>query len=211
MKRLLLAFATLVAAGVLAPTSSTAPVAIANGGGNGTFDGSTPGSHFGFGVVFSDETLGGIENADTVVAAAMRESFARWTDIDITLDGRLLPGQSSDEFLHELRQIIGNDAEITNVRNTPSLTEAPLGPFFDELKTIVAELDPGSKAVPSLLTAVTDARLFARIGIPTYGFGPVKLHRDMPLWTLFHSADERIPVEGLRFGVEAIYRLLQRY
>ncbi|WP_022885495.1 bifunctional salicylyl-CoA 5-hydroxylase/oxidoreductase [Glaciibacter superstes] len=46
-----------------------------------------PDDTFGFGVVFSDETLGGIENADTVVAAAMRESFARWTDIDITLDG----------------------------------------------------------------------------------------------------------------------------
>lgn len=38
---------------------------------------------FGFGVVFSDETLGGIENADTVVSARMSEQFARWTDIDI--------------------------------------------------------------------------------------------------------------------------------
>ena len=61
MKRLLLAFATLVAAGVLAPTSATAPVAIANGGGNGTFDGSTPGSHFGFGVVFGSSASGHFE------------------------------------------------------------------------------------------------------------------------------------------------------
>ncbi len=38
---------------------------------------------FGFGVVFSDETLGGIENADTTIAAAMSARFARWTDIDI--------------------------------------------------------------------------------------------------------------------------------
>ncbi|WP_223170579.1 NAD(P)-binding protein [Microbacterium sp. NIBRBAC000506063] len=43
---------------------------------------------FGFGVVFSDETLGGIENADTVVAGRMAEQFARWTDIDITFRGR---------------------------------------------------------------------------------------------------------------------------
>ncbi|MEA5454197.1 bifunctional salicylyl-CoA 5-hydroxylase/oxidoreductase [Sinomonas sp. JGH33] len=42
---------------------------------------------FGFGVVFSDETLGGIGNADTVVAEYMSERFARWTDIDITLNG----------------------------------------------------------------------------------------------------------------------------
>jgi anthraniloyl-CoA monooxygenase len=42
---------------------------------------------FGFGVVFSDETLGGIGNADTVVAQYMSKHFARWTDIDISLNG----------------------------------------------------------------------------------------------------------------------------
>jgi anthraniloyl-CoA monooxygenase len=40
---------------------------------------------FGFGVVFSDETLGGIEQADAVVYEAMRREFARWDDIDIVL------------------------------------------------------------------------------------------------------------------------------
>jgi anthraniloyl-CoA monooxygenase len=38
---------------------------------------------FGFGVVFSDETLGGIEHADPVIFAAMRREFARWDDIDV--------------------------------------------------------------------------------------------------------------------------------
>ena len=38
---------------------------------------------FGFGVVFSDETLGGIEHADPAVYAAMEREFARWDDIDI--------------------------------------------------------------------------------------------------------------------------------
>lgn len=41
------------------------------------------GDTFGFGVVFSDETLGGIANADTTIAAQMATKFARWTDIDI--------------------------------------------------------------------------------------------------------------------------------
>ncbi len=47
-----------------------------------------PDDTFGFGVVFSDETLGGIENADTEFAAAMASRFARWTDIDIHFRGR---------------------------------------------------------------------------------------------------------------------------
>ncbi|MEW1911868.1 bifunctional salicylyl-CoA 5-hydroxylase/oxidoreductase [Kitasatospora sp. NPDC085895] len=46
-----------------------------------------PDDTFGFGVVFSDETLGGIENADPEFAAAMADRFARWTDIDIHFDG----------------------------------------------------------------------------------------------------------------------------
>jgi hypothetical protein len=61
MTRVLLAFAALVATGVLAPTSATVPLPIANGGGNGTFDGSTPGSHFGFGVVFGSPASGHFE------------------------------------------------------------------------------------------------------------------------------------------------------
>ncbi|MEO7070424.1 MAG: bifunctional salicylyl-CoA 5-hydroxylase/oxidoreductase [Nostocoides sp.] len=47
-----------------------------------------PDDTFGFGVVFSDETLGGIESADTAIYEAMESRFARWTDIDVAVDGR---------------------------------------------------------------------------------------------------------------------------
>jgi len=42
---------------------------------------------FGFGVVFSDETLGGIEHADLEIFQAMRHEFARWDDIDVHFRG----------------------------------------------------------------------------------------------------------------------------
>lgn len=42
---------------------------------------------FGFGVVLSDETLGGIEHADPVVYAALQKDFTRWDDIDIVHRG----------------------------------------------------------------------------------------------------------------------------
>jgi anthraniloyl-CoA monooxygenase len=47
-----------------------------------------PEDTFGFGVVFSDETLGGIEHADPAVFEAMRARFARWDDIDVHYRGR---------------------------------------------------------------------------------------------------------------------------
>src|SRR2546421_8526185 len=44
---------------------------------------------FGFGVVFSDETLTVFEHADRESFAAITERFARWTDIDIHHRGEL--------------------------------------------------------------------------------------------------------------------------
>ena len=44
---------------------------------------------FGFGVVFSDETLGGIEHADPVVFAQMQREFAIWDDIDVHFKGEV--------------------------------------------------------------------------------------------------------------------------
>ncbi|MGV9776240.1 bifunctional salicylyl-CoA 5-hydroxylase/oxidoreductase [Streptosporangium sp. NPDC003464] len=70
-----------------------------------------PGDTFGFGVVFSDETLGGIENADTVIYQQMESRFARWTDIDITFNatsftvgGQGFAAMGRKELLHILQK-----------------------------------------------------------------------------------------------------------
>ncbi|MET9088393.1 bifunctional salicylyl-CoA 5-hydroxylase/oxidoreductase [Streptomyces sp. NPDC004237] len=70
-----------------------------------------PDDTFGFGVVFSDETLGGIDNADTVFAEAMSRRFARWTDIDIhyrgeshTVGGQGFAAMSRKELLRLLQE-----------------------------------------------------------------------------------------------------------
>jgi acetylornithine deacetylase/succinyl-diaminopimelate desuccinylase-like protein len=130
--------------------------------------------------------------------------------VQITIDGRLLPGQTSEEFMREVRDLIGKDLEI-EPRHTPSFTEAPVDGFFAQFQPIIDEMDPGAIVVPTLVSGVTDARFFARLGTPTYGFGPVKLSRDMPFWSLFHSADERIPVDGLLAGCRAVFRVVEQY
>jgi anthraniloyl-CoA monooxygenase len=49
-----------------------------------------PDDTFGFGVVFSDETLGGIENADPGIYQQMEREFARWDDIDVHYRGEVI-------------------------------------------------------------------------------------------------------------------------
>ncbi|MCX8527668.1 MAG: hypothetical protein ORN20_05955, partial [Candidatus Nanopelagicales bacterium] len=49
-----------------------------------------PDDTFGFGVVFSDQTLSGIKASDRGAFDDMGRSFAYWDDIDISLDGHHL-------------------------------------------------------------------------------------------------------------------------
>src|SRR6266849_2589409 len=49
-----------------------------------------PDETFGFGVVFSEETLGGIEHADLTVEKAMKTEFAEWDDIDVHYRARVI-------------------------------------------------------------------------------------------------------------------------
>jgi acetylornithine deacetylase/succinyl-diaminopimelate desuccinylase-like protein len=62
-----------------------------------------------------------------------------------------------------------------------------------------------------LLTGTSDARHFARLGIQTYGFLPLRLPKGFTPIGLVHGADERVPVDALEFGTQAILRALQRF
>ena len=83
--------------------------------------------------------------------------------------------------------------------------------LYDTLVDILREADPEGTPGPLLMAGATDARHFSRLGIQTYGFTPMKMPPGFDFWKLAHGADERIPVEALDFGIEAIYKLLQRF
>ena len=76
---------------------------------------------------------------------------------------------------------------------------------------VLREADPSGTPVPLLLAAITDARHFSRLGIQSYGFLPMQLPPEMRFMDLIHAADERIPVDAIRFGTDAVFEVLQRY
>jgi acetylornithine deacetylase/succinyl-diaminopimelate desuccinylase-like protein len=61
------------------------------------------------------------------------------------------------------------------------------------------------------MPGVSDARFFARLGIQTYGFTPMKLPADFNFWSGVHGADERIPADAVEFGANAITEALRRF
>ena len=133
-------------------------------------------------------------------------------EIVLDLDGRLLPGYGPDGLVSEVREVLGQSVadgvEIEVVKWEPGPPEADLA-FFPALERVMREMDPEGIPVPILLPGATDARHFARLGIQTYGFLPMVLPRAFNFSRLVHGPDERIPVEALHFGVEAIYRLIR--
>ncbi len=123
----------------------------------------------------------------------------------------VLPGYSPEDLVAELRRIAGKEVELEVTHPGEIVPVKPDMGLFDTLCEILREGDPQGVPAPLLLTAPTDARHFARLGIQTYGFQPMKLPPDVDIVRLSHGADERIPVEALEFGTAAIYRVLQRF
>ena len=132
------------------------------------------------------------------------------SQITLDLDGRLLPGYQPEQMLAELRKLIGSDFEIEVVRHDPGPVQTDMG-LFETLANIIKEKDPNGHPIPLVLTGVTDARFFNLIGIQTYGFLPMTLPNEFKFTSVVHAANERIPVEAMDFGTQAIFEGLQRF
>jgi acetylornithine deacetylase/succinyl-diaminopimelate desuccinylase-like protein len=132
------------------------------------------------------------------------------SEIELELDGRALPGFSPDELFAEVQALVGDDIEIELVRHDPGPSAPDLG-LFESLAGIIRELDPDGIPIPLLQIGVTDGRFFSRAGVQTYGFLPMRLPEGFQFAKLIHAADERIPVDALEFGAEAVWRAVQRF
>lgn len=131
------------------------------------------------------------------------------SEVELGLDGRLLPGFQPEDMTRELRALLGDDFDLEIVMFDPG-PAAPNLSLFDTLGAVLRELDPEGIAVPLVLSGVTDARFFTRLGIQTYGFTPLKLPDDFNFIRTIHAADERVPVEALDFGTQAIFKAMQK-
>lgn len=131
------------------------------------------------------------------------------SEVEIALDVRLLPGFSFKDVASEIRAATGVEVELEILREEPDQPEPDMS-LFDTIAGVLKECDPEAIPMPMLLSAVTDGRWFSKLGIQTYGFTPMRLPPGLNFASLIHAADERIPVEAVGFGREAIIKLLRR-
>lgn len=132
------------------------------------------------------------------------------TEIVVDLDGRVLPGHTPADLVRELEGLAGDLVEFGVVEEEPAPAASADLTLYPMLADIIRRRDPGSAPIPALLPGYTDARYFAKLGIQTYGFLPMRLPREIGV-DLIHAPDERVPGDAIRFGTECLLEAIQRY
>jgi acetylornithine deacetylase/succinyl-diaminopimelate desuccinylase-like protein len=155
-----------------------------------------------------DSALHNTVNA-TIVSGGLKVNVIP-SEVQVQLDGRLLPGFGPEDMLRELRAVVGLDPELEVQLVGPAQPEIDLSQL-ELFASVLREADPGCVPLPYLVTGGTDARHFARLGIRTYGFLPLNNPPDFNGSTTIHAADERVPVSALEFGAQCVYEAVMRY
>lgn len=131
------------------------------------------------------------------------------------LDARILPGQTADDLVREVRAVIADDKiEIEVVSARPATWVDPIdSPLLDTIRATCAEHAPQARCVPYMIPGFTDARAFAQLGARCYGFSPLMLDpkHNLKFSELFHGVDERIPVEGYLWGQRVLWDVVSRF
>jgi acetylornithine deacetylase/succinyl-diaminopimelate desuccinylase-like protein len=125
------------------------------------------------------------------------------------IDGRFLPGYE-EEFYAELDKLLGPSVTREFIHRDIAVETTPDGELYDAMTAALLAEDPDARVVPYCLSGGTDAKSFSRLGMRCFGFAPLRLSPDLDFSGMFHGIDERVPVDGLRFGTRVLDRFLDR-
>jgi acetylornithine deacetylase/succinyl-diaminopimelate desuccinylase-like protein len=135
------------------------------------------------------------------------------SEATLTLDCRLLPGQTKDDVHAELARA-GLDLSAIEIEELES-AEPSWSPtdneFYRILKESLEEAAPEVPVLPMLLPGTSDSRIVRRLGNIAYGFQPISPEEDgSELARLAHGIDERIGINSLSFGTDVILRVIRK-
>lgn len=123
------------------------------------------------------------------------------------IDGRFLPGQE-EQFTRQLEELVGSGVVQEWIHHDQAVETDFDGPLVDAMAAALRAEDPAALPVPYTMSGGTDAKSFETLGMRCFGFSPLLLPADLDFAPMFHGIDERVPTEGLRFGVRVLGRFL---
>jgi acetylornithine deacetylase/succinyl-diaminopimelate desuccinylase-like protein len=149
------------------------------------------------------EPLLGMTVAPTMVEASQTRNVIPGR-CEVTVDCRLLPGQTEEEAEEAIRGWLGKGDYDVEWRGGQGGSRSPLdSPLWAAIEEFVRDLEPGARVAPICVPGFTDSHwLREAFGTVAYGFFPLKTMSADLAARLIHSADERIAVEDLELGVQ---------
>jgi acetylornithine deacetylase/succinyl-diaminopimelate desuccinylase-like protein len=123
------------------------------------------------------------------------------------VDGRFLPGYE-DQLQETIKRLAGDDIEVEMITRDIALEVEFAGPLVDAMCKAITGEDKEGIPVPYLMSGGTDNKALSDLGIIGYGFSPLRLPENLDFFSLFHGVDERVPIDGLKFGVRVLYEFL---
>jgi acetylornithine deacetylase/succinyl-diaminopimelate desuccinylase-like protein len=131
----------------------------------------------------------------------------------VEIDCRVLPGTTEDDIREIVVGRLGDlvtHVDIDLVIHAPAVSAPTDHPLYRLMETTVTDHDPAGIPLPFMVPFATDAKHTAALGIPTYGFSPVRAEGEQFL-DRFHGVDERIRIDALRWGLPVLYDVVRRY
>ena len=154
--------------------------------------------------------------APTLVTGSKQQKINVIPDqVRIGVDVRLLPGQTKDDVLAFVDDILGpggagadrdlrDKVDVELPKGARSGTASPTDtPLWDAMQRAAQRAYPDATLLPSMASGTTDARWLRPAGVVTYGFGLLSRNvTPAEFWSRFHGKDERVDVESLGLSVE---------
>jgi acetylornithine deacetylase/succinyl-diaminopimelate desuccinylase-like protein len=123
---------------------------------------------------------------------------------EVTVDCRLLPGQTQAEATELIVSALGEDGyELEWMKPYGGTRSTLRSPLWDAVSSWVESSEPGAKAVPTCVAGFTDSHwIREKFGTVAYGFFPMRTMDAELAARLIHSADERVAVEDVELGLD---------
>ncbi|MBT1164537.1 M20/M25/M40 family metallo-hydrolase [Bifidobacterium felsineum] len=128
------------------------------------------------------------------------------------VDGRALPGQE-DHLFQTLQSLAGPDITVSPIHRSNGYLIDPDSELFAGITSVLQSLDPEATVLPFLSSGGTDSKEVKRVSpkAQACGFIPLKVPEGFSYIAQFHGIDERVPIDALRFGEQALERFIATF
>ena len=135
----------------------------------------------------------------------------------VEVDARRLPGTSEPAMEARIRERLGPELAAVTEIELVIASEAVVSTFddpaglFPMLVDVIRAHDPYGVPLPAMAPYSTDAKHLLELGVPVFGFSPLRQPPEETYLDRWHGVDERVSIDGLRWGLPVLYDAVRRF